>query len=698
MSHNGDGVFSREEEDEEQLMEPDMPPEVEESKLDSDDESKVDMDDESKVEMDDESKFQYDDESKVEMDDESKFEMDEDSKVEMDDESKVDMDDESKFQYDDESKVDMDGESKFHFDDESKVEMDGESKFHMDDESKVDMEDESKVDMDDESKVQMDDESKVHMEDESKVSVDEDDKLVVDEDEKKVPMDDIMSTTQVKPEFQDVVVEEGVKEGAHIEEASAYAPDAASVMAPDGASVKPEPAEQVVQEDDYLDPASIDWSVLTNDEAAKIRKKLDKQERKKRKREEEKEGKRSKKDKKDKKDKEKKEKKHKDKHRDKYSEAGVKTEDVKTEIDEIVEEDDLKPSGAIPSGLDGMQPPRAREMPPAPEVIDPLNSGLSPAENFKRMLSTMKVTKPPPFPVATLEHMAEALVSRMQNAFSEDREDCKRGAPGVKKLRMLEEVKTTVEKAYMQEYLVKKSGGRDFSIMDCFADWLSPVEVAGTRAKQLPNLNIRTTILDLLTKMPLENDLAKVRKRDDLAWDGIARADLEGTKLGQRISWLTRHPNETTENRKKAEKIVERWSRLLFDNTRDYRKLADADLARGRVIDELHQEEWQDPLKNLCAEQIYSQDPEAELEARKERYKRRIRLPQKQLMNFHFRPKSELTPEEMEKREKMETPKERLKNMVKRHAQELKAGNKIGGRSQIMSIEGGLSTLPNGPT
>ena len=73
---------------------------------------------------------------------------------------------------------------------------------------------------------------------------------------------------------------------------------------------------------------------------------------------------------------EKKEKKHKDKHRDKYSEAGVKTEDVKTEIDEIVEEDDLKPSGAIPSGLDGMQPPRAREMPPAPEVIDPLNSGV----------------------------------------------------------------------------------------------------------------------------------------------------------------------------------------------------------------------------------------------------------------------------------------------------------------------------------
>ena len=56
--------------------------------------------------------------------------------------------------------------------------------------------------------------------------------------------------------------------------------------------------------------------------------------------------------------------------------------------------------------------------------------------------------------------------------------------------------------------------------------------------------------------------------------------------------------------------------------------------------------------------------------------------------DFHFRPKSELTPEEMEKREKMETPKERLKNMVKRHAQELKAGNKIGGRSQIMSIEG----------
>ena len=40
----------------------------------------------------------------------------------------------------------------------------------------------------------------------------------------------------------------------------------------------------------------------------------------------------------------------------------------------------------------------------------------------------------------------QALVSRMQNAFSEDREDCKRGAPGVKKLRMLEEVKTTVEK------------------------------------------------------------------------------------------------------------------------------------------------------------------------------------------------------------------------------------------------------------
>lgn len=39
------------------------------------------------------------------------------------------------------------------------------------------------------------------------------------------------------------------------------------------------------------------------------------------------------------------------------------------------------------------------------------------------------------------------------------------------------------------------------SILDCFADWLEPVRVAGQDKRQLPNLNIRTAILESLAKV-----------------------------------------------------------------------------------------------------------------------------------------------------------------------------------------------------
>jgi len=446
-----------------------------------------------------------------------------------------------------------------------------------------------------------------------------------------------------------------------------------SVGGPSRSCVKSEATGVALE--DWIDPATVDWSALSPKEAERMQRRLRKQEKRRRRQEKGRDGESERK------------KRKKDKERGREARPARSHTEVAASTHKGEEAAEAVKAESATLTLEPHDPP----------VGDAPASSLSIAEHWRGVMSSMKPRRPPPIPVAVLEERSHRLIEKMHEAYRQDQIALETGEPGVRKLQLLEEVRATMTKSYMLEPLMRRSD-RGMSVLDCFANWLEPVRLSPQAKKQLPNLNIRTAILEILLKLPLQNDLGKVQKYDEAAWEGVGKEELQCTKIGGRVSWLASHPQETVQNKHTAEAIIERWSRLFFNNTRDYRKLAEADALRGHVREPLPDEEWKDPLRNLPPEQIYSTDPQTELQARAERYQRRLRLPQRQMMNFHYRPKSDLTPEDLERREKTTTPKERLMMMVKRHARELKDANRIGARATSMSIEGSLSTLPQGPS
>jgi hypothetical protein len=77
--------------------------------------------------------------------------------------------------------------------------------------------------------------------------------------------------------------------------------------------------------------------------------------------------------------------------------------------------------------------------------------------------------------------------------------------------------------------------------------------------------------LKILYEIPVKGVTKMMSKKDD--FDGLDVNHLKGTDIGKFVKFLSNHPKETQENRKMATTIVERWSRLIFGLTQDYKKM-----------------------------------------------------------------------------------------------------------------------------
>eukprot|EP00667_Euglena_gracilis_P013026 EG_transcript_13413 len=325
-----------------------------------------------------------------------------------------------------------------------------------------------------------------------------------EEAEVKIKMEDVECKDE---EFLELKDEPSVKE----EETGSVMVSVKDEVGSVPASVKVESVPlELDEQEEWIDPSTINWSALTERQAEKMKKKLRRQEKRKRRAErhgDEPDGKRSKKDRKQKKDKE-----------GKHGKRTVKVEEGAVKVEEA----------AVPLGEDL---PTAEGTTENEARFDPFNSGLPPQENFRKILSTLKVPRAAGIAVPLQQELSNRLIEKMYDAYRRDQVAAENGEPGVMKLRLLGEVKAAMLKSYLHEHLVHRYD-RGMSILDCFADWLEPVRVAGQDKRQLPNLNIRTAILESLAKLPLQNDLAKVQKRDDSAWEGVCKEDLEQTKIG----------------------------------------------------------------------------------------------------------------------------------------------------------------------
>eukprot|EP00201_Polytomella_parva_P015008 CAMPEP_0175061872 /NCGR_PEP_ID=MMETSP0052_2-20121109/13835_1 /TAXON_ID=51329 ORGANISM="Polytomella parva, Strain SAG 63-3" /NCGR_SAMPLE_ID=MMETSP0052_2 /ASSEMBLY_ACC=CAM_ASM_000194 /LENGTH=352 /DNA_ID=CAMNT_0016327793 /DNA_START=10 /DNA_END=1068 /DNA_ORIENTATION=- len=162
-------------------------------------------------------------------------------------------------------------------------------------------------------------------------------------------------------------------------------------------------------------------------------------------------------------------------------------------------------------------------------------------------------------------------ILKMQATSEKDREvytknlDSRPGArkePAVAKLRMLKEVEAFLSQKRYHQYFI------DFGGLGALTSWIEPYSDGS-----LPNINVRSTILKCLTRLPLDTGIEEHKEI------------LKKSQLGQRVMFYSRCPDETVENRRIASELVQRWSRqVFFDRTAEDRKckLREDQLAEGR--------------------------------------------------------------------------------------------------------------------
>src|SRR5690606_12730932 len=123
---------------------------------------------------------------------------------------------------------------------------------------------------------------------------------------------------------------------------------------------------------------------------------------------------------------------------------------------------------------------------------------------------------------------------------------------------LLNEIATKCKKTLLQQQLV------EHGLLHQFCEWLK------TPDGSLPNMNIRSTILKILLDFPVQGQRGIARGNDDFL--GL---DTEHLKcgIGKHIRRLALHPKETPENVRMANAIIEKWSRLIFGLSDDYKLL-----------------------------------------------------------------------------------------------------------------------------
>eukprot|EP00210_Caulerpa_lentillifera_P001166 g1122.t1 len=154
------------------------------------------------------------------------------------------------------------------------------------------------------------------------------------------------------------------------------------------------------------------------------------------------------------------------------------------------------------------------------------------------------------------------LLSRMESAADSDFKSNAARKPAIEKLKLLSEVDEACIQRQLQPILIEEG------ILGVLKSWIEPLDDGS-----LPNEKIRSTVLKILHKLPIDTA------------DNTDRKNLQISQIGSRVMLLSRVSQETAENRKLAWDLVQKWSRPIFEQARrddDEESLQDALSARRR--------------------------------------------------------------------------------------------------------------------
>ncbi|CAI5497214.1 unnamed protein product [Closterium sp. Naga37s-1] len=225
----------------------------------------------------------------------------------------------------------------------------------------------------------------------------------------------------------------------------------------------------------------------------------------------------------------------------------------------------------------------------------------------------------------------EEFHAKMLKAAEDDATANRQHRPAINKLRMLPEMLNTLRKKHLQREFL------DRGVFSYLKNWLEPLPDLS-----LPNIKIRTSILELVKELPIDVGGSPERRRQ-----------LKESGLGRVVMFLSKLPEETVQNRKLARDLVDMWSRPIFEKSTHYRDLRD-DYDRPtrpppsqREDASAHESSHSRP-DDLDLDNAGEAKGEAEEGAGKKRVMTRV--PQPMAMDFRVRPESKVTEEMLARR------------------------------------------------
>ncbi|KAH0463389.1 hypothetical protein IEQ34_007971 [Dendrobium chrysotoxum] len=227
---------------------------------------------------------------------------------------------------------------------------------------------------------------------------------------------------------------------------------------------------------------------------------------------------------------------------------------------------------------------------------------------------------------AELAMIIEDFMAELEVTAEEDAELNRQNKPAINKLKKLPFLIDVLSKKKLQlEFL-------DHGVLTLLKNWLEPLPDGS-----LPNMNIRTAILKLLSEFPI--DLEQYDRREQLKKSG----------LGKVIMFLSRSDEEATANRKLAKELVDKWSRPIFKKStrfEDLRSYEDGRIPYRRPAPKPVKIPEQEPRDEDLDE--FSQRKKSRQAASRQH----ASLPEAIPLVFAVRPQSKIDPEEIRARAK----------------------------------------------
>ncbi|KQK02693.1 protein IWS1 homolog 1 [Brachypodium distachyon] len=284
-------------------------------------------------------------------------------------------------------------------------------------------------------------------------------------------------------------------------------------------------------------------------------------------------------------------------------------------------------------------------------------------DEIERLFKGGKKKKKNDRPRADIGLIVEQFIAEFEVASEEDANLNRQSKPAINKLMKLPLLIEVLSKKNLQQEFL------DHGILTLLKNWLEPLPDGS-----MPNMNIRTAVLKLLSDFPI--DLEQFDRREQLKKSG----------LGKVIMFLSKSDEETTSNRKLAKELVDKWSRPIFQKSTRFEDMRRYDDERAPY----RRPQMKKPSSSSSGMESRDDDLDADFSQRKSGQsgsRQHASRPEASPLDFVIRPQSKIDPEQIRARAKQVVQDQRRLKMNKK-LQQLKAPKKKNLQASKLSVEG----------